>query len=108
MREETLLRRGTTLVRRLRLEPGEATAWHRDPHHRVSVILRGDALSIEYRDGGASERIALEPGQAGWDEPTERVHRGVNTGAQPYEEVTVYFLASPEAAPQLADPEVDA
>lgn len=92
-------------MRRLRLEPGEATAWHRDPHHRVSVILRGDALSIEYRDGGPSERVELAPGEVGWDEPTDRVHRGVNTGTQPYEEVTVFFLAAPDAAPQLAEPE---
>jgi quercetin dioxygenase-like cupin family protein len=105
MTEETILRRGHTLVRRLRLEPGEATAWHRDPHHRVSVIVRGDALSIEYRDGGPGEQVAIAPGEAGWDEPTERVHRGVNTGTQPYEEVTVYFLAAPDAAAQLVEPE---
>jgi hypothetical protein len=105
MREETILRRGTTLVRRVSLEPGEATAWHRDPHHRVSVIVRGDGLTIEFRDGGAAERVAIQPGLAGWDEPTERIHRGVNTGSQAYEEVIVYFLTTPEAAPQLVDPE---
>lgn len=92
-------------MRRLRLEPGEATAWHRDPHHRVSVVVRGDALSIEYRDGSPSVAVPLAPGEAGWDEPEERVHRGVNTGTQPYEEVTVFFLAAPGAAPQLAEPE---
>ena len=40
------------MVRRLRLAPGESMAWHRDPYQRVAVILGGDLLSIEYRDGG--------------------------------------------------------
>lgn len=40
MLNEVLLRRGTRLVRRLRLEPGEALPWHRDPYHRVSVVMQ--------------------------------------------------------------------
>jgi hypothetical protein len=48
MIHETISRRGTTLVKRLILEPGEATAWHYDPFHRVTIIVRGDALAIEY------------------------------------------------------------
>jgi hypothetical protein len=48
--EEILHRRGTTLVRRMRLAPGETTPWHRDPFHRVSVLLGGDLLAIEFRD----------------------------------------------------------
>ncbi len=103
MINEILHRRGTTLVRRLCLEPGEATTWHCDPYHRVSVILSGDALSIEYRDGGPADRFQLQPGQADWDEPTERIHRGVNTGVQRYEEVAVFFLDSPDADPQPGD-----
>jgi quercetin dioxygenase-like cupin family protein len=98
--DETVLRRGTTLVRRLRLEPGEATPWHRDPYHRVSVVLSGDELAIEYRDGGVPQRFPLVPGEAGWDEPTERVHRGVNVGTTPFEEVTVFFLDAEDAEPQ--------
>ena len=47
MVHEAVSRRGTTLVRRLILEPGEATDWHVDPFHRVTVIVRGDALAIE-------------------------------------------------------------
>ena len=78
--------------------------WHRDPFHRVTVILRGDALGIEYRDG-ESERFEVRPGQAGWDEPTDRLHRGVNVGEQPYEEITVFFLDHPEAVPQPGDTE---
>src|SRR5262245_20978500 len=31
--------------------PGEATKWHTDPLHRVSVVLKGEALRIEFRDG---------------------------------------------------------
>jgi hypothetical protein len=65
MAEERLFQRGTTLVRRLRLAPGEAMLWHRDPFHRVTVVLSGDALTIEYRDSGESERFEVTPGQAG-------------------------------------------
>jgi hypothetical protein len=100
MIDEVLFHRGTTLVRRLRLAPGEAMPWHQDPYHRVTVVLHGDALAIEYRDGGASQRFQITPEQVDWDEPTERVHRGVNVGAQPYEEITVFFLDHPDAVPQ--------
>jgi hypothetical protein len=92
MAEERLFQRGTTLVRRLRLAPGEAMHWHRHPFHRVTVVPSGDALAIEYRDSGESERFDVTPGQADWNEPTDRVHRGVNVGEQPYEELTVFFL----------------
>src|SRR5574340_634980 len=79
MTAETLFRRGTTLVRRLRLAPGEMMPWHRDPFHRVTVVLSGDAIAIEYRDGG-SLRFEVSSGQVDWDEPTDRIHRGVNVG----------------------------
>jgi hypothetical protein len=46
------------------------------------------------------QEFQVEPGQAGRDEPTDRPHRGVNTGEVPYEEVTVFFLDAPEAVPQ--------
>ena len=98
--EEPLFQKGTILVRRLRLEPGEAMPWHRDPFDRVTVVLSGDALAIEYRDGGQSERFAVPPGQADWDEPTDLVHRGVNVGEQPYEEIAVFMLDRPDAVPQ--------
>jgi len=91
MVEETLHHRGNTLVRRLILAPGEATRWHKDPFHRVSVIFRGEALLIEFRDGRASVRVAVTPGQVDWDEPGERVHRAVNITGVPYEEVTIFF-----------------
>jgi hypothetical protein len=100
MTEETLHHRGSTLVRRLLLAPGEAARWHRDPFHRVSVIFSGDALEIEYRDGGAKKHIDVRSRQVDWDEPSDRTHRAVNIGDGPYEEITVFFLARPEDVPQ--------
>ncbi|HET9590231.1 MAG TPA: hypothetical protein VFO91_15705 [Anaerolineales bacterium] len=100
MKEEVLFRRGTTLVRRLQLAPGEAMPWHRDPFHRVSVILQGDAIGIEYRDGSEPQRFTVAPGQVDWDEPTDRVHRGVNIGETPYEEIVVFLLEHPDDVPQ--------
>ena len=98
--ERVLHHRGTTLVRRLRLAPGEATAWHRDPFHRVTVVVSGDALAIEYRDRGETDRLQVSPGQTDWDEPTERIHRAVNIGRQIYEEVAIFFLDRPDSVPQ--------
>jgi hypothetical protein len=98
--DEVLFRRGTTLVRRLILEPGEATPWHRDPYHRVSVLISGDVIELEYRDGGEPLRLELSPGQADWDEPCQRLHRAVNVGSQVYEEVTTFLLDAPDAVPQ--------
>ncbi len=103
MTDEELIRRGTVLVRRLRLDPGEAMPWHTDPFHRVTVVLRGDALAIEARDGSELARFAVTPGQVDWDEPTDRVHRGVNVGELHYEEVTVFLLDRPDAIPQPAE-----
>ncbi|MBZ5543670.1 MAG: hypothetical protein LAO07_08325 [Acidobacteriia bacterium] len=100
MTEKVLHHRGNYLVRRLRLEPGEATPWHRDPFHRVSVILSGEVLAIEYRDGGEAQRVQVSAGQADWDEPTNRAHRAVNVGGQAYEEITIFFLDRPDAVPQ--------
>lgn len=97
---ETISQRGTTLVRRLLLEPGEATPWHVDPFHRVTVIVRGEALTIEYRDVGETEGVAVSAGQSDWDTPTDRVHRAVNVGGATYEEVTIFFLDHPGSVPQ--------
>jgi hypothetical protein len=66
---------------------------------RIAVALR-DVLSIEYRDGGESQRIEITPGEVEWEEPTERVHRAVNVGEQTYEQVTAFLLDSPDAEPQ--------
>jgi hypothetical protein len=100
MIEEKIDQRGTILLRRLILEPGEATRWHVDPFHRVSVVVRGDALDIERRGGGGGERIDVTPGMAGWDAPSDKAHRAVNVGKQTYEEVVIFFLDQSEATPQ--------
>jgi quercetin dioxygenase-like cupin family protein len=100
MAEEQLFRRETVYVRRLRLAPGEAMPWHRDPFHRVTVVLAGEALAIEARDGSELARFDVKPGQVDWDEPSDRVHRGVNVGQFPYEEVTVFLLDHPDDVPQ--------
>jgi len=97
---ETVSHRGSTLVKRLVLEPGEATVWHYDPFHRVTVIVRGDALAIEYADGAPAQRFSVSAGQVDWDAPTERKHRAVNVGATVYEEVAIFFLDRPDAIPQ--------
>ena len=103
MVENILHRRDKTVVRRLRLAPGEATPWHRDPFHRVSIVLSGDALAIEYRDGRKRDDVRICPGQTDWDEPTTFVHRALNVGKQLYEEVTIFFLDHPDAVPQPRD-----
>jgi len=100
MSDEVLFKRGTTLVRRMHLAPGEAMPWHRDPFQRVTVVLHGSELAIEYHDGSKSQHFPVTPGQVDWDEPTDRIHRGVNVGDVPYEEVTVFFLNQPEDVPQ--------
>jgi quercetin dioxygenase-like cupin family protein len=100
MTDEIVFHRGTTMVRRLRLAPGEAMAWHRDPFQRVAVVLKGDLLSIEYRDGGGSLRVDVAPGQVDWEETSARVHRAVNVGKQPYEQVTIFLLDRPDAVAQ--------
>jgi quercetin dioxygenase-like cupin family protein len=103
MTDEIVFHRGTTMVRRLRLAPGEAMPWHRDPFRRIAVVLRGDVLSIEYRDGGENQRIEITPGEVEWEEPTERVHRAVNVGEQAYEQVIIFLLDSPDAEPQPSE-----
>ena len=85
------------------LEAGEAMPWHRDPYHRVTVVLRGSTLAIEYRDGGERDEFEVTPGRADWDEPTDRVHRGVNVGDEPYEEIAIFFLDRPDAVAQPRD-----
>jgi AcrR family transcriptional regulator len=104
--EERLFQRGTTLVRRLSLAPGEAMHWHRDPFSSGNRGHCGAMPSgLNTATARESERFEVSPGQAGWDEPTDRLHRGVNVGEQPYEEITVFFLDHPDAVPQPGDTE---
>jgi len=103
--QEVLHHRGNYLVKRLRLAPGEATPWHCDPYHRVAVVLSGDRLQIEFRDGGETIPWNITLGEVDWIEPTDRVHRAVNVGKEVFEEVVTFFLDRPDAEPQ---PEEDA
>jgi quercetin dioxygenase-like cupin family protein len=101
---QVLHHRGNYLVRRQRLEPGEATPWHRDPFHRLTVVLSGDLLNIEFRDGGQTQPWKVTVGEVDWVEPSDRVHRAVNVGSEVFEEVVTFFLDRPDAVPQ---PEAD-
>ncbi len=100
MRMETITRRDDLVIRRLVLDPGEAMPWHTDSCHRFSVVVRGDQLRIEFRDTGEEVTVAVHPGLADWDEPDARVHRGVNAGPTPYEEIVTFFLDSAGTDPQ--------
>jgi quercetin dioxygenase-like cupin family protein len=98
--QQVLHHRGNILVRRQRLAPGEATPWHRDPFHRVTVVLSGDLLNIEFRDGGVSLTWQVTVGEVDWSEPSNHVHRAVNVGKQLFEQVVTFFLDRPDAVPQ--------
>lgn len=100
MPTQIITRRKDLLIRRLVLEPGEAMPWHTDRCHRFSVVVRGEQLRIEFRDTGEQQAVAVHPGTADWDPPEARVHRGVNAGAVPYEEVVMFFLDPPSIEPQ--------
>jgi len=101
--QQVLHHRGNILVRRQRLAPGEASPWHRDPYHRVTVVLSGDALAIEFRDGAVTQTWKVTAGEVDWSEPSDRVHRAVNVGKEVFEEVVTFFLDSPDAVPQPED-----
>lgn len=100
---EVLHHRGNYLVRRQRPAPGEATPWHRDPFHRVTVVLRGDQLNIEFRDGGETQTWKVVVGEVDWVEPSDRIHRAVNVGKEVFEEVVTFFLDRSDAVPQPED-----
>ena len=100
MEDEIVLHQGTTMVRRLRLSPGETRPWHHDPFQRVAVVLSGDLLSIEYGDGSENLRVEVTPGLVEWEEPSARVHRAVNVSKQVYEQVTIFLLDRPNAVAQ--------
>ena len=100
MRTEIISRQHELLVRRLVLEPGEATPWHTDPFRRFSVVVRGERLRIEFRDGEEPIIVAAHPGLAGWDAPDHRIHRAINDGGAAYEEVVLFFVSSEKADPQ--------
>jgi len=103
MKDEELFRHGTTAVRRLTLNPGEAMAWHRDPYHRVAVVLEGDALEVEFRNSDQRLRVEVHAGQTDWEKPSSRVHRAVNVGQRTYQQITIFLLDRPDATPQPSE-----
>ena len=100
MATKVLYRRHGVLVRRLILKPGEATHWHQDLCHRVTVVLSGDRLAIEFAAGGPVHEVGVHPGQVDWDTPSSRVHRAVNVGRERYVEVVTFLLAHRGQNPQ--------
>ena len=104
MQLEVITRREDVMIRRLVLEPDEAMPWHTDACRRFSVVVRGERLRIEFRGGGEAVDVLVHPGLADWDLPEARVHRGVNVGATPYEEVVIFFLDPPGSEPQPPSP----
>jgi hypothetical protein len=100
VQSEVITIRDDLMIRRLVLEPGETMPWHTDSCHRFSVVVRGQQLTIEFRDTGEEIAVPVYPGMVGWDEPTARVHRAVNTGSTTYEEVVTFFLSFPGTVPQ--------
>lgn len=98
--EEVLYRRRGSLVQRMRLEPGESSPWHVDDCERVTVVLSGERLTIEMKEGGDALDVPMHPGLVGWGEPTTAVHRAVNSGSSPYEDVVTFFLDRPDQDPQ--------
>jgi hypothetical protein len=100
MKSETITQRPHLIIRRHILEPGEALPWHVDRCHRFTVVVTGESLRIEYRDSGEVENFAVHPGMADWDEAQTKVHRGLNVGSVPYEEVIMFFIDQPGMEPQ--------
>jgi hypothetical protein len=100
MKSETITQRADLIIRRHILEPGEALPWHTDRCHRFTVVVRGEALRIEYRDSGTIENFDVHPGLADWDAPEPKVHRGINAGTGPYEEVIIFFIDEAGMEPQ--------
>jgi hypothetical protein len=100
MISETIDQRMGLLIRRHILEPGESLPWHTDLCHRLSVIIRGEVIAIQYRDSEETKPIPVYPGLADWDAPQSKVHRAINTGKVPYEEVIIFFTDKPDMEPQ--------
>jgi hypothetical protein len=95
MTVEVITDRPDLLIRRQSLAAGAATAWHTDTCHRFSVVVRGTRLRIEFRDGGDPVEMAATAGLACWDAPEPRVHRAVNVGPTPFEEIVTYYRRPP-------------
>ena len=100
MISETISQRTDLIIRRHILEPGEALPWHSDLCHRFSVVIRGEAIAIEYRDSKEIETITVHAGLADWDAPHPKIHRAINIGKVPFEEIIIFFIDKPGMEPQ--------
>ena len=100
MISETISQRTDLVIRRHILEPGEALPWHSDLCHRFSVVIRGEAIAIEYRDSKEIETITVYAGLADWDAPQPKVHRAINIGKISFEEIIIFFIDKPGMEPQ--------
>ena len=100
MISETISQRTDLIIRRHILEPGEALPWHSDLCHRFSVVIRGEAIAIEHRDSEEIETITVHAGLADWDAPYPKIHRAINIGKVPFEEIIIFFIDEPGMEPQ--------
>ncbi len=100
MKLETITESDELVIRRMVLDPGEAMYWHTDSCRRFSVVVQGSRLAIEYRDNSEILEFDVHPGMADWDEPDCRMHRAINRGADPYEEVVTFYRRSADVDPQ--------
>lgn len=76
MLDEILFHYGATMVRRLRLATVRLSRGIAIRFTALPVVLHGDVLSIEYRDGGKSQRVEITPGQVDWEETTDAAANG--------------------------------
>ena len=60
MHEDFITRRDDLMIRRLVLEPGEPMRWHTDVCDRFTVVVRGEELTIEFRDTGVKMDTLIE------------------------------------------------
>jgi hypothetical protein len=104
MKKEEITKRGDLIIRRHILEPGEALPWHTDQCHRFTVVVSGERIRLEFRNTAETLTIEVHPGLADWDKPESLIHRAVNVGATPYEEVIMFFLDPPGIEPQPEHP----
>jgi len=100
MISETISQRTDLIIRRHILEPGEALPWHSDLCHRFSVVIHGEVIAIEHRDSKEITTITVHPGLADWDAPQPKVHRAINIGKVPFEEIIIFFINKPGMEPQ--------
>ena len=100
MRTEIITDQPDLLIRRMILEPGEATPWHVDKCRRFTVVVRGERLRIELEASDTVHDVPVRSGLAEWDEPTDDVHRAVTAGSSTFEEVVMFFRTVPHEDPQ--------